>query len=155
MQQYGVDQGEDGRVGADPQRQRQQSGDRVARSLAQLAECITQILQENSHRFISTDVSPHRQKRTSRTTGLLESSLDGSAAILGETAPLRWTEKGPSGLAVPCRPASPGGTVRADRDATTGGRSADTHEGSRRHDSILINSTSNTSMPFGAPCAPA
>jgi hypothetical protein len=57
MQQYGVDQGEDGRVGADAQRQRQQSGDRVARSLAQLAECITEILLQNSHRFISLDVT--------------------------------------------------------------------------------------------------
>ncbi len=77
MQQDGVDQGEDGRVGADAQRQRQQSGDRVARSLAQLAECITQILQENSHRFISTDVSLHRQKGTSRTTEYSRSRAGG------------------------------------------------------------------------------
>ena len=49
MEQDGIDQREDGRVGADAEREREQHGNGEPRRLAQLAECITQILQQNSH----------------------------------------------------------------------------------------------------------
>ena len=62
MEQDGVDQRKDGRVGADAKRERQQHGNGEPRRLAQLAECITQILQQNSHRITSTHVDLHRQK---------------------------------------------------------------------------------------------
>ena len=50
MEQDGIDQRKDGRVGADAEREREQHGNGEPRRLAQLAECITQILQQNSHR---------------------------------------------------------------------------------------------------------
>ena len=62
MEQDGIDQREDGRVGADAEREREQHGNGEPRRLAQLAECITQILQQNSHRLTSTHVDLHRQK---------------------------------------------------------------------------------------------
>ena len=63
MEQDGIDQREDGRVGADAEREREQHGNGEPRRLAQLAECITQILLQNSHRLTSTHVGLHRIKK--------------------------------------------------------------------------------------------
>ena len=62
MKQDGIDQREDGRVGADAEGEREQHGNGEPRRLAQLAECITQILQQNSHRLTSTHIDLHIQR---------------------------------------------------------------------------------------------
>ena len=49
MEQDGIDQRKDGRVGTDAERERKQHGNGEPPRLSQLAECIPQILQQNSH----------------------------------------------------------------------------------------------------------
>ena len=56
-QENGVDQSKDGRVGADAERQGEQHGKRETRRLAQLAETVHHILQQNPHRKTSEHTS--------------------------------------------------------------------------------------------------
>src|SRR5262249_38215108 len=57
MEQDGIDQRKDGRVGADAERESEQHSGRKPRRLAQLSKCISKILQQNSHYLSSTHVA--------------------------------------------------------------------------------------------------
>jgi len=75
--------------------------------------------------------------------GTVSGSISGSAVTPRMSFALGGTRPTPT-----CEPAVGLGTITMTRRWRT-------LSASRRYDSILINSTSNTSMPLGAPCAPA
>ena len=65
----GIDQGEDGGVGSDAEGQREQHGCGEARGFAQLAECVTQILNEYPHGTTSRDTLACEGRSIWRATG--------------------------------------------------------------------------------------
>src|SRR5712691_10582721 len=94
-QQHGVDNAEDRRCGADPDRERRHGGTREARHLPKLANCVPDVLSERVHGCLASKLDPASPRNLTTGQGQPKGSepLCPFSYARGATPPLALTRR--------------------------------------------------------------